>query len=330
MTMTVLQPGLLATIQDSGRYQLQKYGVIVSGAADMYSYRLANILVGNDQHAAGIEVTMFQTTIRFEEDTLFAVTGGDLQPLLDGRPLQMWKPQIARQGNVLQFQSPKTGARAYVAVAGGIRVPNVMGSKSTYLRARLGGYEGRALKKGDILQTGPLNLLNERMQERIGQKGIVHWTVDHESLLDQRQENVVRFISGNEYEAFTVETKEALETERFQVTAQSDRMGCRLQGPSLRLKQPLEILSEAVTAGTIQVPSNGQPIVLLADRQTTGGYPKIGQVISSDIPKLAQLRPDATIRFQKVSHREAERILLQNEWTIHQMELGIRLKVHEV
>lgn len=330
MTVTVTHPGLLATIQDGGRYHSQKYGVIVGGAADNYSYRLANLLVGNDPANAAIEITMFQTSFRFEEDTLFAVTGGDLQPLLDGKPLRMWQPVIGRQGEELQFQAPRTGARAYVALAGGVRVPYVLNSRSTYLRANFGGYDGRPLRKGDFIETGALNLLNERIFDHLNDHGPAQWTLNYQELLDVDQEQVIRFISGNEYAAFTVESKESIETDTFTVTSQSDRMGCRLDGPTLRLKEQEELLSEAVTAGTIQVPANGKPIVLLADRQTTGGYPKIGQVISSDLPKLAQLRPDANIRFQKISHREAERILLQNEWTIHQMALGIRLKVHEV
>lgn len=328
MSITIIHPGLMATVQDRGRFGSQRYGVIVSGAADLMSHRLANILVGNDENAATMEVTMFQTAFRFNEETLFAITGANLRPLLNGKEVPMWRPLLAQPDDELRFQAPLEGSRAYVSFAGGLLVPAILNSKSTYLRAHIGGWKGRALQRGDTIPFGLLHAQNEQMKRYVLEHTSISWSIRHSEFVSFEKKRVIRFTEGLQYEAFTEDAKLALEQTTYTMTAQSDRMGCRLSGEPLRLKRQKELLSEAVTAGTIQIPNNGLPIVLLADRQTTGGYPKIGQVISVDLPRVAQLRPGETIQFKKITVQEAERLYLEREWLLHQLQIGIALKIH--
>lgn len=327
MSITMIHPGLMATIQDCGRFGSQKYGVIVSGAADLMSHRLANILVGNEENAATMEVTMFQTAFRFNEATLFAITGANLRPLLNGKEIPMWRPLLAQPNDELRFQAPLEGSRSYVAFAGGLLVPTVLNSKSTYLRAHIGGWKGRALQRGDTIPFGLLHAQNEQMKRYVLEHESISWSIRHSEFVSFEKNRVIRFTEGLQYENFTEDAKLALEQTMYTMTAQSDRMGCRLSGEPLRLKERKEMLSEAVTAGTIQIPNNGLPIVLLADCQTTGGYPKIGQVISVDLPRVAQLRPGEAIQFKKISPQEAEHLYLQREWLFRQLQIGIALKI---
>lgn len=328
MTITITQPGLLATVQDLGRYGAQQYGVIVSGAADNQALRIANMLVGNEEHFACLEITLFGTAITFDEDTLFAVTGGDLFAHLNGEPITMWRPLLAKKGDTLKFIMARTGCRAYIAFAGGIDVPVVMNSRSTYLRAEIGGHLGRALQKNDVLATGRLSSLQQNVLATL-KEAPYNWATYYPDSEITSQFVTLRYTTGNEYEYFTKASVQNFETTRYQVLPQSDRMGYRLNGVAVKLTQPLELLSEAVTFGTIQVPPNGQPIVLLTDRQTTGGYPKIGQVIANDLCRLAQLRPMAKIRFQQISHREAEQHLLSTERDLYKIKRAIRFKLKQ-
>lgn len=327
MSIKVLHPGLLTTIQDLGRFGSQKFGVIVSGAMDPISLRVANLLVGNDEGEGALEITLFGTTLQFETDQLIAITGGDLQPTIDGEEAPMWRPVLIRKGSILQFKSAINGCRAYVAFAGGIEVPEVMGSKSTYLRAAIGGLQGRALQKGDVFDSGDFNPLSrtfvhllERMTSHF------KWSVNYTEFMTFNKTQTIRVIQGAEFERFDRASQQAFFSKRYTLTTQTDRMGYRLEGESLPLSEKFELLSEGVTYGTIQVPSNGKPIILMADRQTTGGYPKIGQVISVDLPCLAQMQPNADIHFKEVSLEKAELELIKQEQLLHKLSIGIRLK----
>ncbi|MFS0687984.1 biotin-dependent carboxyltransferase family protein [Sporosarcina sp. 179-K 8C2 HS] len=325
MSVTVLHPGLLTSIQDLGRYGSQKFGVIVSGAMDSYSLRLANLLVGNEEDEGALEITLFGTTLRFEEDHLIAITGGDFLATIDGEPAPTWRPIFVRQGSVLQFKSAVNGCRAYVAFAGGFAVPEIMGSKSTYLRAALGGFQGRAIQKGDRLKCGELSELNRLFIQRLEKREAnFTWSLNYNALINLQQAQTLRIIRGTEFDRFDKNSQRTLFNEPYTLTTQADRMGYRFEGPPLSLAEQFELLSEGVTYGTIQVPSSGQPIILMADRQTTGGYPKIGQVITADLPCLAQLQPTAKIRFKEVSLEEAENELLKNERIIEKIKIGIR------
>lgn len=331
MSITVLHGGLQTTVQDLGRYGAQKYGVIVGGAMDPVSMRVANLLVGNMEGEGVLEITLFGTTLQFEQDQLVAITGGDLQPSIDGQPAPMWRPVLIRKGSVLQFKSAIKGCRAYVAFAGGIEVPRVLESKSTYIRAGIGGLSGRALQKGDRLVCGSITGDISRLfiQQLEKQKQAFTWSIDFTQLHSFENKRTIRVMHGSEFHRFSVKSREIFYSTPYQITTKSDRMGYRLEGEPLELSDRFDLLSEGVTYGTIQVPTSGQPIILMADRQTTGGYPKIGQVISADFPGLAQMQPNAEIRFIEASLEQAETALFKQEKKIANIALGIRLKAQQ-
>lgn len=324
MSVKVLRAGLLTTVQDTGRFGSQKYGVIVSGAMDSYSLRLANILVGNNEHEATLEITLYGTSLQFDEDTLIAITGGDLCATIDGVIAPLWRPIVVKKKSILKFNSAIKGSRAYVAFSGGIDTPLTLGSKSTYLRANIGGFKGRAIQKGDII---PIGEGNKDLFQRV-EKGGINWSINFKELICFKQDIVIRMVKGTEFDRFDKVNRETLLKNAYTLTIQSDRMGYRLDGSPISLTDKFELLSEGVTFGTIQIPPNGQPIILMADRQTTGGYPKIGQVITADLPSLAQLQPTATIRFKEVSLEEAETVFIENELAINNIKNGIHYKMY--
>lgn len=328
MTIEIKHPGLLTTIQDIGRFGYQKYGVIVSGAMDSLSLRIANLLVGNDEHEATLEITLYGTTIKFNQDHLIAITGGNLQPTVDNEPVFMWRPTLVKKGSILKFNGAKAGCRAYVSIAGGFLIPKQLGSKSTYLKANLGGFKGRALQKGDTIKCGNKSdialALIEQMPET---KHYFPWSVIYHAWFSFQKTETIRILKGSEYERFDKASKQRLVKTSYTISPQADRMGYQLKGEKLSLTEPFELLSEAVTYGTVQVPSDGMPIILMADRQTTGGYPKIAQVISADLPKLAQMQPHQKIIFKIVSQEKAERELLIQEEKLKQLSIGIQTKI---
>ncbi|ARD49067.1 biotin-dependent carboxyltransferase family protein [Sporosarcina sp. P33] len=327
MSVNVLNPGLLTTVQDIGRTGSQKFGVLVSGAMDSYSMRIANLLVGNDEREGVLEITLFGTSLQFEEDTLIAITGGDLQTTVDGITVPNWRPLVVKKGSVLKFGFAIEGCRAYLAIAGGIDIPVVMGSKSTYLVAGIGGFNGRALQQNDKLSFGDLTESNERVWTSIEKlSGTADWAVPYHPFISLESVQTIRIIKGTEYERFNDTSKKRLVTQPYVVTPQSNRMGLRLEGSELALTEKLELLSEGVTFGTVQIPPNGKPIILMADRQTAGGYPKIAQVITADLGSLSQVKPNSKLHFQLITHAEAERELIAKEELINQIKIGIRYK----
>jgi len=327
MGIKVLQPGMLTTIQDLGRYGVQKFGVIVGGAMDPISLRIANILVGNSHDEGGLEVTLFGTTLLFESDELIAITGGNLRPTLDGEEVPMWRPLLVQKGSVLKFHAAVSGCRAYVSFSGGIQVPEVMNSKSTYLRAGIGGFHGRKLQKKDVFECGVRSAVGEELFQQLQTESIYFpWFVNYTSFVNLQKTKTIRIIRGSEYERFDEESIKNFLFMPYKITTQADRMGYRLEGEEIQLKAPFELLSEGVTYGTIQVPSNGQPIILMADRQTTGGYPKIGQIISTDLPFLAQMQATDTIHFQEVTLEEAQKALLHQEKQLNELRMALRFR----
>lgn len=328
----ILKPGLLTSVQDLGRYAYQKYGVIASGAMDPFAHRVANLLVGNDENTPTLEMTMMGPVIRFEEEALLAICGGDLSPEINGTPVGSWRTILVKKGSELKFGPCRTGTRAYLAVAGGFSVPTVMGSKSTYLRAQVGGFKGRALKEGDCLPFGAKSELSVKMETYFraiceNDFSDAGWFVASKIIPSYEKKSPVRIMKGRQFDLFTKDSQEKLLKEAFQVTTQSDRMGYRLEGPSLSLQRQKEMVSEAVLFGTIQVPSDGNAIILLADRQTTGGYPKIGQVATVDLPLVAQAKPGDKLTFSLISLDEAQQLILERERDIQQLKQGISLKL---
>lgn len=330
MRIKVLRPGLLTTVQDKGRYGFQQQGVIVSGAMDTFALRIANLLVGNAEGEAALEITLLGPKLMFEEEALIAVCGADMSPEVDGHPVPPWRPVYVRKGSVLTFGRCVFGCRAYLAVAGGYAVDQVLGSRSTYLRAEFGGYHGRALREGDVLEAGMPSAWGRRQMKALSERGetvsIPGWSIGADVMPPYAENPTVRVLRGAQFALFTEESRHALFAEAFQVTPQSDRMGYRFAGPALTLSEPAEMISESVVSGTVQVPPGGQPIALLADRQTAGGYPKIAQIISADLPVVAQMKPGDRIRFTEVTLEEAEKLYVAHEMQIQQVKQGIGLR----
>lgn len=331
MSIKVIRPGLLTTIQDLGRYHFQQYGVVVGGVMDSVAARAANYLVGNDGAEAVLEMTLTGTELIIEEQAVIAVCGADMSVTINGHPLPFWRPVLAIAGALIKFAAAKSGCRSYLAVAGGFDVPKVMGSRSTYLRGGIGGLEGRALRAGDVLLINKPNelstlILNALQVVLDGCYAAPNWHANHFAIAGNLVEPIIRAMPGTHYNRFTSESRQAVFSKSYRIGVHSDRMGCRLEGEKLLLSSPLELLSEAVANGTVQVPPDGNPIVLLADRQTTGGYPRIVQVASVDIPVFAQLRPGDAFRFEEITHLEAERLYLEGERDLSMLKEAIALK----
>ena len=301
MAVKIVLPGAVMTVQDGGRYGYQEAGVQVSGAMDQMAFRNANYLVGNEETEAVLEVTLFGGTLEFTEDTITAITGADMEPVVDGDPVEMNCPLLIRKGQILTLGMTRQGCRTYLAFAGGIDVPLVMGSRSTKLKCAFGGYGGRALKAGDVLELGKPKLSFDRVKKR-RTKGI-----ETEKIIE------VRAVPGPQQEYFTEAGEKAFYSGTYTITDQSDRMGYRLKGPLVESKNGTDIISDAIPLGAVQIPPSGQPIVLLADRQTTGGYAKIAVVCSFDIPKLVQGRPGDKVRFLKTDVKTAQKLYRKQE-----------------
>ncbi|MCA0970488.1 biotin-dependent carboxyltransferase family protein [Halobacillus litoralis] len=307
------KPGLLTTLQDEGRHGYQQYGIVASGAMDPYALKIANFLVGNKGGEAALEVTVMGPELKVLSDSVIAICGANLSPRLNGHSVSMWKSFAVKEGDLLEFGQPIEGARAYISVAGGYDVPVVMGSKSTYLKAGMGGFEGRSLEKGDVLS-------------KVGNaSGVKGRAIRPDETPTYEREMDIRVVPGPHLDAFSEEALRTFLSSTYEVTPQSDRMGYRLKGPKLEHRSSADIVSEAIPLGGIQVPANGQPILLMADRQTTGGYTRIATVISSDIPYLAQAMPGCKLRFREVTVEEAQEVYREKDRFLRTLE---RVAVH--
>ncbi|OAS89322.1 MULTISPECIES: biotin-dependent carboxyltransferase family protein [Metabacillus] len=326
MTIKVLEQGLSTTVQDLGRIGFQQYGVVVGGVMDEVAAKIANLLIGNNEDDAVVEMTLIGPTLLFQQDTLISLCGADLSASIGSKPVPLWKPIFVKAGSVLRFGRPLQGCRTYLAVAGGIDVPLVMESRSTYVRGGLGGYHGRTLQKGDVLNYKPSDLA-KFLCTRIwsGPFKQVNWTVSSLIKPVYKKDPEIRFIKGPQFDLFIERSKREFLSEKYKVTPNSDRMGYRLSAKALKLTKDVELLSEAVTMGTIQVPNDGQPIILMADRQTIGGYPKIGYVASIDFSVLSQVMPGENLTFKEISIQDAQRLLLEREHMISKVKIGISL-----
>jgi antagonist of KipI len=314
VALEVLEGGLLTTVQDLGRHGYERFGVPVAGAMDPFALRAANWLVGNPAEAAALEITLAGPRLRATEKCLIAVTGADLGLRVNGWDLPPWMAVFVRQGWMIEFAGCKTGCRAVLAVAGGIDVEPVMSSRSTYLSGGFGGFEGRALRQGDLVPVGPTGF---HLPERAGRTFPRHLIPDYGNAPE------IRVVLGPQDDYFTDESIATFLSGEYEISSTSDRMGCRLvgippspegrgqgEGESKQHKSTLtwgNFVSDGIPLGAVQVPPDGQPIVMLADRQTTGGYPKIATVISADVPLLAQCVPgESSARFRAVGVEEAQ------------------------
>lgn len=310
-SLEILSPGPLTTVQDLGRYGFGRYGVPPSGALDSFSLRVANLLVGNPEGEAGLEITLMGLKVRFLTDLTVALCGGDLQPHLNEEPFEMWRSQVVRKGDTFLVRAPRTGCRAYLAVGGGISLGPVLASQSTNLASRFGGYQGRALRKGDLLSSrAPHQYLKS------AGKGL-----DPEATPSYTGDWVLRVLPGPQDQDFPEESTRLFFDSSFKVSSQSDRTGVRLSGPALHPKKDLgdSIISEGIVPGAIQVPGDAQPIILLVET-VTGGYRKIATVISADLPLLGQVKPGDRVSFRKVSIQEAMTALQKLEDQINTLK----------
>ena len=310
----ILAPGALTSVQDLGRYGYGRYGVAPSGALDPFSLRIANILVGNREHQACLEAMLLGPRIRVLTDSLVAVTGGNLLPHRNKLPIEMWQALVLKKGDLLTFKAPVSGLRAYIAVAGGINVPPVMGSRSTNLSSGFGGYHGRPLKKGDILSAAAKPDDAVAVGRKFNSAEIPRYS----------KKWSLRVIWGPQDHHFAVDSRKLFSNATYKMSPQSDRTGIRLQGPVIAPKAHIaeSIISEGVIAGSIQIPGDGKPIIILGET-VSGGYRKIATIITADLPLLGQIKPEDEIRFEAVSPQTAHQALLDLEKRIRKFAAGV-------
>ena len=314
MGMRFLSSGLLTTVQDAGRRGYQRFGVPVSGAVDQEALTIANILVDNAPDEAALEITLMGPMIEFDSDCVIALAGADLSASLNGKPLASGKAAEVSAGDSLSFGAPRCGSRAYLAVAGGFDLEPVMGSRSTYLKAKMGGLEGRKIEKDDVIS----------FREQIST--LPHMAARTAKQTDFSQpEKKVRVILGPQNDAFTFDGIRTFVKKKYTVTPESDRMGMRLTGPAIEHEAcGADIISDGISLGAVQVPGNGTPIIMLADRQTTGGYTKIATVITADLPLVAQSKPGDVISFEQVSVEQGEELYLEQRERFEQLRQQIQ------
>ncbi len=319
MGIRVLKSGMMTTVQDLGRPGYQSQGFGVSGVMDRRSFRIANLLLDNPENEAVLEFSLVGPTLQFTSETIIAITGGDFEPHINKEPAPMYTAIYMNRGDILEFKGAKTGSWGYIAFSSYLDVPVVMGSRSTNIKCGIGGFKGRKLLADDYLSF------------RTKRRYLPFFLSRHLEPDDfDQDEAVLRVIMGPQEGMFTKQGKETFLSNEYTVTSEFDRMGCRLEGPFVAHKETADMISDGIAFGAVQVPSHGKPIVLLSDRQTTGGYAKIATVISVDIPKLVQRKTDHKIRFQAISVEEAQELLLDETNEFKQMKKQIYQPCKEV
>lgn len=324
MSLLIQKQGLSDTFQDLGRYGCQYLGVNPGGAMDTIAMRIANALVGNEPEEAVLEMHFPAAVILFEETVLLSLAGADFSAAIGENELPVYHPVWVKAGSVLHFRSRQKGARVYLAVQGGFHLSRWLNSYSTHLKTKTGGYQGRALQKNDrifckqIQNTG--NLSADTAFE------ILHWQANVQMFY---RKQVLRFVAGEEYWFLQMASRHKLEDHPFHISRETDRMGYRIKGESLMLETPVEMISSAITRGTIQLLPDNQLIVLMADHQTTGGYPRIGHIISADFPTLAQLTSGDNFSLQQITLAEAEDLFCTQEMNLQQLQNACNFRLQE-
>jgi len=320
-TLDIIAPGLMTSVQDLGRYGHQALGMPVAGATDPLAFRLVNRLVGNEENTGALEIGYLGPTFTVNADAVRVAFGGaaklTLQPAGggDARPVKPWRSVLLKRGDRLAIGAVEDGSVAYLAIEGGFAIAPFMGSFSTYMRSGLGGFQGRALQAGDRL---PLNKVAQEGDERE-----LADVIDYGS-------GPVRVVLGPQEDRFTEKGIQTFLSATYTVTKEADRMGIRLDGEVIEHTRGADIASEGVVSGSIQVPGNGKPIILMADRQTTGGYTKIATVISADLPRVGRMKPGDTLTFTAISVAEAEMIRREQEKMLKRLVDGIRTALPDV
>jgi antagonist of KipI len=315
MSVHFQSKGILTTVQDLGRVGFGRFGINPSGAMDRTAVRLINILLGNDENEAVLEIHFPASILQFEEQTVITLGGADFAAHLNEKPIENWRPFRVEKGGILEFRQRNFGASIYLSVRGGFQIPEWLGSRSTNLSAKIGGFDGRAVHKNDRLffkqQTTKYEI---RTNFRVSRRLVPFYS----------RFPTVRVVAGAEWENLSEESQEKFLSNTFSIRRESDRMGFRLNGENLNLTEKIELLSSAVNFGTIQLLPDGQLIILMADHQTTGGYPRIGSVAAIDLPLLAQLNPGDTVNFHLISIAEAENLLVQQQIELNYLRTAIR------
>ncbi len=323
--ITVQKQGLLTTVQDMGRIGHQHQGIVVGGALDAFGARVINMIVGNEDNTALLEMAQTGPDLVFAQDTLVAWTGGEFFPRLNSELLPRDRAVRVAAGDVISFGFAQRGLRAWLAIAGGIDVPLVLGSRSTYRRAGVGGHQGRPLVAGDKLKLGTRSAWSEQVLERLRSTTTraTAWTIRPETMGRPAPVGVLRAMRGPEWDWFTPQAQEAFFKTEWSATHEGDRMGLRLEGRSLPLLKSREMISSAVNSGVVQVPPAGQPIVLLPSRQSIGGYPRIAAVAAVDLRLCTQMRPGDRVKFEEITLSAAHEIYLARERDLGRVRMGL-------
>ncbi len=317
MSITFQKAGLLTTLQDLGRDGYRRFGINPNGVMDQAAARLINILLGNDENEAVIEMHFPAPQILFEANAVIAIGGADFAATLDDESLQNWQPHFVKKGSHLKFQNKTNGNRAYLAVHGGLKTNRWLDSASTNLTAQIGGHEGRKFEAGDKLS------FNKKTKK---QPHLAAAQVSSSLIPSYSRFPTVRVIAGAEYEMLSEETRSKFFEQDWTISVNSDRMGFRLYGEPIMLSAPHELVSSAVNFGTVQLLPDGQLIVLMADHQTSGGYPRVAHVITRDLPLLAQLGANDKVAFHLIEHNEAERLAIEFENELNFFRVGCRFQ----
>ena len=319
MGIRILKGGMLTTVQDLGRTGYQSQGFSVAGVMDVRSFKIANLLLDNPENEAVLEFTLIGPTLEFTSATIIAITGGDFTPTINGEPAPMYTAIYMNKGDVLKFGSARTGSRGYIAFSSYLDIPVVMGSRCTNMKSRIGGFKGRKLQAGDYIG---FRIKRRYLPFFLSRK------LEPDNF-DQDQTKV-RVVMGPQDSRFSKQGIETFLTSEYTVTSDFDRMGCRLEGAFIAPKESSDIISDGIAFGSVQVPSHGKPIILLADRQTTGGYAKIATVASVDIPKVVQRKTDHRIHFEAITVQEAQNLYMEEQKELDRMRKEIHKPCKEV
>lgn len=319
MGIRVLKSGMMTTVQDLGRTGYQSQGFSVSGVMDVRSFKIANLLLDNPENEAVLEFSLIGPTLQFTSETIIAITGGDFQPTINGEAAPMYTAIYMNKGDILKFGSARTGSRGYLAFSSYLDVPVVMGSRSTNMKCSIGGFKGRKLQEDDYIG---FRIKRRYLPFFLSRK--------LEGDTFEEEEVTLRVVMGPQDKKFSRQGIDNFLGSEYQVTSDFDRMGCRLEGPFIAPKETADIISDGIAFGAVQVPSHGKPIILLSDRQTTGGYAKIATVASVDIPRLVQRKPDHRIRFEAITVQEAQQLYLDEVKELDEMRSRIHKPCREV
>ena len=317
--ITVVKPGLLSTIQDEGRPGYRAFGMPLAGAVDRDAYAVANLLAGNRAGDAAIEMTLLGGAFRFDSDAVVAITGADMQPTLEGAQVAGWSSFPVAAGSVLAFSSAREGCRCYLAVRGGIDVPVVLGSRSTYTRARVGGLQGRALVAGDLLATGP----SARPSTGSGRAAPPPWRLPARLVPRYPREKRIRVLLGPQDDRFPRGGLASFLGATYAVSNRNDRMGYQLEGPPIEHARGADIVSDGMIPGSVQVPGNGFPIVMMHDCPTVGGYAKIATAISADLARMAQARTGDFVHFEACTFETALEVRKRRDAWMEEVKAAI-------